>query len=82
MVELTVCIGTSCHLRGATKVIKTFQHLITSNKLEKNISLKGAFCMGQCSGKKVRVSVNSNVFETSPEEAEGFFLKEVLNTAG
>jgi NADH:ubiquinone oxidoreductase subunit E len=79
MVELTVCIGTSCHLRGAEKVIKTFQHLITSNRLEKKINLQGTFCMGKCSGKKVMVSINTNAYETSPEEAEGFFLTEVLN---
>ena len=81
MIELKVCIGTSCHLRGAEKVIKTFQHLITANRLEKKVNLQGTFCMGQCSGKKVLVSVNANAFETTPEDAEGFFLTEVLNTA-
>ncbi len=79
MVELTVCIGTSCHLRGAEKVIKTFQQLITSNRLEKKINLQGTFCMGKCSGKKVLVSINEAAYETSPEEAESFFLTEVLN---
>ena len=82
MVELTVCIGTSCHLRGAEKVIKSFQNLISSNRLEKKINLQGAFCMGKCSGKKVRVSINGEGFETSPEEAESFFLTKVLNTEG
>lgn len=78
MIELTVCIGTSCHLRGAEKVVKTFQKLITSNKLEKKINLQGTFCMGKCSGKKVNVSINNNTYETSPEDAENFFLTEVL----
>ena len=81
MVELKVCIGTSCHLRGAEKVIKTFQQLITSNRLEKKINLQGTFCMGKCSSKMVQISINETAYETSPEEAESFFLTEVLKIA-
>ena len=79
MVELTVCIGTSCHLRGSEKVIKSFQKLIESNRLEKKVSLKGTFCMGKCSEKNVVVNINSEVFETNPDEAESFFLKNVVS---
>jgi NADH:ubiquinone oxidoreductase subunit E len=47
MIDLTVCIGTSCHLSGAEMVIKSFQKLIKTNRLEKRINLQGTFCMGK-----------------------------------
>ena len=81
MVELTVCIGTSCHLRGAEKVLKSFQKHIKSEELGDKVDLKGTFCMGRCSGENVVVSINSEVFETSPEEADAFFLKNVAPAA-
>lgn len=77
MIELTVCIGTSCHLRGAEKVIKIFQDIIKTEGLEKKINLKGTFCMGQCSGENVMVSIDSNIFETTPEKAASLFHSQI-----
>jgi hypothetical protein len=36
--------------------------------------------MGKCTEKKVNVSINSVMYETSPEDAENFFMSEVVNT--
>ena len=33
MINVSVCIGSSCHLRGSYNVIQTFQHLIEENLL-------------------------------------------------
>ncbi|MGN0592047.1 MAG: (2Fe-2S) ferredoxin domain-containing protein, partial [Ruminococcus sp.] len=33
MVELNVCIGSSCHLKGSYNIIHTFQHLIEEKGL-------------------------------------------------
>ena len=82
MVELTVCIGTSCHLRGSEKVIRIFKKLISKNKLENSINLKGSFCLGKCSEENVLVRINNEVFETIPDEAEAFFLQHVLKAEG
>ncbi len=82
MVELTVCIGTSCHLRGSEKVIRIFKKMISKNKLENSINLKGSFCLGKCSEKNVLVRINDEVFETVPDEAETFFLQNVLKAEG
>ncbi len=79
MIEITVCIGTSCHMRGAGDVIKTLQKLIGNNGLEKEINLKGTFCMGRCSGKDVVVQVGSEIFEINSEETEAFFIKNVAS---
>lgn len=48
MIELCVCVGSSCHIRGSYQVIKIWGDLIKENKLEDRVVLKAAFCMGQC----------------------------------
>ena len=78
MLELVVCVGTSCHLRGAEKVIKLFQKHIKEEDLDNEINLQGTFCMGKCSGEHVMVSINGKTYETSPESAEKLFIEEVL----
>ena len=77
MIELKVCVGTSCHLRGAEKVVKIFRDRIKAEGLEEQINLTGTFCMGRCSGENVNVSVNSEFYETTPETAELFFAERV-----
>ena len=82
MIELTVCIGTSCHQRGAEKVIKIFKNLIAANNADVKVSLKGNFCMGKCSESRVQVRVNDVSYDTNPEEAKLFFLNIVMNKVG
>ncbi len=48
MVVVSVCVGSSCHMKGSYQVIKTFQELIKKNQLEDVIELKASFCMGRC----------------------------------
>ena len=46
--EVTICIGSSCHLKGSREVIAILQRLIALTRLENRIELKGSFCMGHC----------------------------------
>ena len=48
MVEVKVCVGSSCHMKGSYQVIKTFEELIKKNDLKDEVALKASFCMGQC----------------------------------
>lgn len=48
MHTITVCVGSSCHLRGAPAVIAVFQSLIRQYHLEQDVVLKADFCMNQC----------------------------------
>ncbi len=48
MVEVSVCVGSSCHMKGSYQVIKTFTELIKQNHLENIVTLKASFCMGKC----------------------------------
>ncbi len=48
MVEVSVCVGSSCHMKGSYQVIKTFTELIKQNHFENIVTLKASFCMGKC----------------------------------
>ena len=48
MVTVTVCVGSSCHMKGSYQVIQTFQQLIKARGLEDKVNLKASFCMGRC----------------------------------
>ena len=78
--KVTVCIGSSCHLKGSRQVVEALQRLIAENKLEDKVSLSGTFCMQNCQA-GVSVSVNDIVHSVSPETVEEFFKKEILAKA-
>ncbi len=72
MVDLNVCIGSSCHLKGSYNVIQTFQQLIEERKLHELVDMKAQFCMKQCN-KGVAVAIGLEVFSVTPEHAASFF---------
>ena len=78
MKKITVCIGSSCHLKGSRQVVEMLQHFIAQNKLDEKVELTGTFCMGQCQ-KGVCVTVDGALYSVSPETTEEFFHREVLS---
>ena len=46
--KITVCIGSSCHLKGSRQIVEKLQSLIAQNDLKDRIELSGVFCMGNC----------------------------------
>lgn len=75
--EITICIGSSCHLRGSREIIGKLEKLVKENSLEDKVELKGSFCMGQCQ-KGVCVTVDGTLYSLTPEKTEEFFNSYVL----
>jgi NADH-quinone oxidoreductase subunit G len=48
MITVTVCVGSSCHVKGARKMIAGFSDFLAKEGLEDRIELKGSFCMERC----------------------------------
>lgn len=74
---ITICIGSSCHLKGSRKIVDQFNELIKTNNLQESISLNGSFCIGECM-KGVCVKLDGELFSVLPETAQDFFTKEVM----
>lgn len=74
--KVTVCIGSSCHIKGSRQVVEELQHLIADAELEDKVELGGTFCMGRCQ-EGVCVTVDGEFHSVSPDNVKEFFEKEV-----
>ena len=77
MIKVTVCIGSSCHIKGSRQVVEQLQYLIAENNLKDKVELGGTFCMGTCQ-EGVCVTVDDKFFSVSPDTVKEFFEKEIL----
>ena len=77
--KVTVCIGSSCPLKGSRQVVEQLQELIRKNGLEDKVELAGTFCMGRCQ-EGVCVTVDDAFHSVSPERVPAFFNEYILNT--
>ncbi len=80
-VTVTVCAGSSCHVRGSRRLIARFAELIRQENLQDRVSLVGCFCMDRC-GEHVNWKFNDEELSSrSVEEAEAT-LRAKLAQAG
>ena len=75
--KITVCIGSSCHIKGSRSVVEQLQALINERDLSEKIDLGGTFCMGNCQ-KGVCVTVDGEFYSVTPESVGDFFKNHVL----
>ena len=78
--KVTVCIGSSCHLKGSRQVVERLQKLIADNNLQYKVELGGTFCMGKCQ-EGVCVNVNDEFHSVSPQSVDNFFKTAILPRA-
>lgn len=74
--KITVCIGSSCHIKGSRQVVEQLQYLISENNLGDQIELGATFCMGRCQ-QGVCVTVDGEVHSVSPDTVQNFFDTQV-----
>ena len=70
--KITVCIGSSCHIKGSRQVVEQLQYLIREHNLGDKVELAGTFCMGKCQ-QGVCVTVDDEFFSVTPENVKEFF---------
>lgn len=75
---VTVCVGSSCHVRGARELLRRFENLLKEHGLVDDVKLSGAFCMERC-----RDGLNWEVdgewiASASVDEAEAAFVSRVI----
>ncbi|MFN4223589.1 MAG: (2Fe-2S) ferredoxin domain-containing protein [Fervidobacterium nodosum] len=45
---VSICFGSSCHLKGSYSIAERLKEFIEKNKLENSFELKGSLCLGMC----------------------------------
>ena len=76
--KITVCIGSSCHIKGSRQVVDELQYLIKENNLGDTVELGGTFCMDKCH-QGVCVTVDDDFYSVTPDTVADFFKESVLS---
>ena len=78
MITVTVCVGSSCHIKGARDMIARFNEFLNKESLEGKVELKGSFCMERC-GEGINWKINDEILSSSSvEEGATVFREKVL----
>ena len=77
MLNVSICVGSACHMKGSKEVIAKLKELINAHGLQGKVLLNGSFCTGNCEY-AVCVVIDDTVFSVRPETTEEFFKNEIL----
>jgi len=78
-IEVSVCIGTNCYLKGSYDVLQKLIALAKARGVADKVTFKGTFCMENCAcGPSVRVGVEAKKFSVTEATAEAFFNENVM----
>ena len=73
-----VCVGSSCHLRGSYRIIELMKEQIAAHQLEDKVNLGAAFCLGKCAD-GVSIKVNDEIVcGVSEENFQQIFDRYIL----
>ncbi len=76
-----VCVGSSCHLKGSYKIIELMKESISNYGLDDKVNLSAAFCLGKCtSGVTIKVE-DEIICGVSPENFSSIFEEKILKKA-
>ena len=77
--NIQICVGSSCHLKGSEQIVESFQKAIEERNLADKITLAGSFCIGRCNREGVTVQIDDEIITgVTPETFENFFETEIL----
>ena len=78
MVEITVCVGSTCHVKGSYGVAEAFKKEIEAQHLGDKVALKADFCMGDCvNGVCVKIG-EEKLAHVVPEDVPSLMKGKVL----
>ena len=82
MIFVQVCVGSSCHLKGAPEIVELLQKYIADNHMEDEIVLTGSFCTGKCNRVGVTVTVGDDIYTgITKENFRDFFEERIKKPA-
>ena len=76
--KVTVCIGSSCHIKGSRPIVEQLQYLINETGIGDKVELAGTFCMGKCQ-QGVCVTVDDDFFSVNSDNVKEFFNDNILS---
>ena len=62
MKNISICVGSSCHLKGSYKIIELAKDYIANHNIGDKVNLGAAFCLGRCTD-GVTIKIDENNFQ-------------------
>lgn len=79
VLEVKVCVGSSCHVRGGALTLKALKSLIESHGVTDRVDLRADLCLDNCL-RAPNVVVDGTLFGgVTPDRAEQFFKDNILS---
>lgn len=77
--KVSICVGSSCHLKGSYDIIQMMKEAIAEYKLEDQVNLCASFCLGKCT-EGVSVKINDDIYcGVSKDKFTEFFNEQILS---
>lgn len=77
--NIYICVGSSCHIKGSYDIIQLTRQAIEENHLEDTVQLSAAFCLGKCTD-GVSVKIDDEIIcGVSKDNFPEFFSQHVLS---
>lgn len=73
---VSVCVGSSCHLKGAEELMERFNKAIEDNGVGDEVVLTGSFCSGKCNRIGATVCIDGEVYTGVTNEVFPRFFEE------
>lgn len=81
MLQVSVCIGNACQLKGSYQIIHALGALIEKHHLEGRVDLTESYCQGHCRrGVSVKIG-SAYVVNFNLSNVEEMFAEYILNRA-
>jgi len=77
MLNVEVCVGTSCYLRGSYHIINRLEELSEEAGLSDKVNIASIFCLSNCAG-SASVRINDEILSVTIDSVDEFFEKYIL----
>lgn len=76
--NIYVCVGSSCHLKGSYDIVNLIREALKDNNLEDKVNLSASFCLGKCTD-GVTIKIDDDIIcGVSKENFSSIFSECVL----
>ena len=78
--DIKICVGSSCHLKGSPEIVELMQRSGEEHGISDKVTLSGSFCIGKCNRVGVTVQIDEEIHTgITKENFTNFFTENVLN---
>lgn len=75
--KVSICVGSSCHLKGSHEVITRLQELIKEYHVFNDIELSASFCLGNCA-QGVSMTVDGELISNANKDTIDNIFKDII----